>query len=787
MPMIPKVPTATTAPTVYALHEPVSTFPTVDEFVERHGEGSAIELRNELLTLCKFNNSRRPFVSWVVCPLKTPRQLGRSTQAWLLLTLPPTDKDTLFPKVGDRCWIAVEANFEIDGDKVCPGFLHADRIDNPMDAAGAAAYASFAAFKVYLPTFNDKSGNAVSLFERFKLCNSPEKQNLQSAVISEQTSIRIVLQIQINLTTYNSEIGALHFLAEPKRDESREPPEKNREAFEYLLDFTKAPRSTINLFADFPHLKTPLDSMIPRHFVDLFKALNPDHKKAYEALGNIPAGVHIVSGCPGAGKTHWNTLVAGIASCMPILEETGSRRVKILYLMDVNKPADDVADRMHSLFKDAGLEKRVIRMKSWPSELRKSEYLNDDKNAKETNRVPDFTQPFLTQVVANAGGRGAPTLDQAAWIHFKKYEMTRYSSLAKSIDRMLDSGLQSTREKLSLRTLVYGLYKDTLAGGDFVATTPVTACGQFADLFKPDLVFLDEAPHQRELTTLIGFAYFSPRAWILTGDYRQTLPFVAGANAAAVAQLGLHHNPYARQLLVSTMERAEAVGARMSSLYYNHRGYGNLERLGSELFYNREMVSGIPPGLRYPPSVRHLQNYLRRFNQGRPCTEPRLVVHLQKSSQAEQLNSFFNPEHEKWIMGRVMELLRDPAFLQVDRLESPGRIMIVAPYSAATSNYRSLVRDLPRDARDRVDVRTIDAAQGHQADVVMLDLVRTKGPGFLDDAHRLCVAVTRSRQAEIILMHPGMMTRRVEGEMAPTQHLGRIWRDAFGRGQVTRI
>jgi hypothetical protein len=109
--------------------------------------------------------------------------------------------------------------------------------------------------------------------------------------------------------------------------------------------------------------------------------------------------------------------------------------------MNVNKPVDDIAERMHLLFKDVGLGKEVIRMKSWPSELRKSEYLGAEKDAKEPVRIPDFTRSFLNLAISSQRDPDrAPTLDQAAWTHFK-HGMTKYHSLALPAERIPDAGL----------------------------------------------------------------------------------------------------------------------------------------------------------------------------------------------------------------------------------------------------------------------------------------------------------------------------------------------------------
>ena len=164
-----------------------------------------------------------------------------------------------------------------------------------------------------------------------------------------------------------------------------------------------------------------------------------------------------------------------------------------------------------------------------------------------------------------------------------------------------------------------------------------------------------------------------------------------------------------------------------------------------------------------------------------------MLVHLIGSYESSRSNSFYNEWHQNWAMKRVKELLAATEFRRVDKPDEPGTIMVIAPYRTAINNYRSLVRDLGESAKGRVDVRTVDTAQGNEADVVILDLVRTRTPGFMDDPHRLNVAITRARQAEIILMHPHMTKRKVGAELENTKYLLKMWEECDRRGRLIRI
>lgn len=51
------------------------------------------------------------------------------------------------------------------------------------------------------------------------------------------------------------------------------------------------------------------------------------------------------------------------------------------------------------------------------------------------------------------------------------------------------------------------------------------------------------------------------------------------------------------------------------------------------------------------------------------------------------------------------------------------------------------------DRKNRVEVYTIDSAQGLESDIVILSVTKTRGVGFLANPQRLNVALTRAKKA----------------------------------------
>ncbi|MCB9610830.1 MAG: AAA family ATPase [Sandaracinus sp.] len=99
-------------------------------------------------------------------------------------------------------------------------------------------------------------------------------------------------------------------------------------------------------------------------------------------------------------------------------------------------------------------------------------------------------------------------------------------------------------------------------------------------------------------------------------------------------------------------------------------------------------------------------------------------------------------------------------------------VMVVCPYEA---QRRAVVEELrDGDHAFSVTVTTVDAVQGGQADAVILLMTRSKGRvQFLLDRHRLNVALSRAREAVLVLGHLGCLAPDDSGPVAKLIEKGR--------------
>ncbi|GJC82766.1 regulator of nonsense transcripts 1 [Colletotrichum liriopes] len=649
-------------------------------------------MANEASAIDHFNKTTCVRYSWVIAPIPGPYSLLSSDlqRKWIVLVELPKKPERCFPDEGDWCKIAFVHSFAFNGLDQEQGMLVAERIPNPYDdMPGIHPYSTYAVFTVtteYLAHPITKKQfhplSSIKIAPPTDIDSPPTPLTLDNAVECK-------LKVDSNPATYEAELLALSILTEPKK-ESNALSATTVGTFEYLLDFRKEPSFRVNLFEKIPHMNQP--SKHSNSFLrTAYSRLNRDHKSVYDQLRQIPAGLALILGCPGAGKTALNAFIAAIALSQPVKElrrDDKQRRktVKVLYLLDVNYPCDDAANRVFGMLKDAGIHKSVIRVRGCAREMKNSAKLHPKPLDSNGDAAPDFTAGFLKQARLSSDSQGghrddsrAPTLDEVAWDRYEA-DKTKHTALRKVLGKLNQGVTKTNQTAKELRKCVARLYFSVIREADFIATTPVGAAGYLSKMFRPDIVFLDEAAHARELTAMIPIALYLPHAFILTGDTRQTRPFVEGANGA---DKRVRENVYARQLMISTMERADLAGALSSKLLISHRMYGNLQELASELFYNGLLISGLPEPQRFPDGVRHIQRWIANICGGKECAVPRLLLNHRGSMEASDKASFYNPVHEAFIQQRCYELLGDSNFKRIDQPEKPGRILIITPYKAA--------------------------------------------------------------------------------------------------------
>ena len=73
-----------------------------------------------------------------------------------------------------------------------------------------------------------------------------------------------------------------------------------------------------------------------------------------------------------------------------------------------------------------------------------------------------------------------------------------------------------------------------------------------------------------------------------------------------------------------------------------------------------------------------------------------------------------------------------------------ARVIVITPCEAQVACLRRKLQKIKWVQAH--DISTVDSFQGQEGDIVLVSTVRTKSVGFIDDANRLCVALTRAKR-----------------------------------------
>lgn len=212
---------------------------------------------------------------------------------------------------------------------------------------------------------------------------------------------------------------------------------------------------------------------------------------------------------------------------------------------------------------------------------------------------------------------------------------------------------------------------------------------------------------------------------ILAGDHCQLPPTILSKDAAR------------QGFSVSLMQRlVEHYGDRITrQLTVQYRMHEQIMQFSSDTFYDGSLIAH--------DSVRqHRLNDLDRVN----AEDDRPVVFIDTagSGWAEEFEpeglSKFNPGEGRLVLDQVAELVESGL--------KPADIAVIAPYAAQVRWLRQ------HAAWDRLEIDTVDGFQGREKEAVVMCTVRSNNKGelgFLSDARRMNVALTRARRKLIVI------------------------------------
>ena len=325
------------------------------------------------------------------------------------------------------------------------------------------------------------------------------------------------------------------------------------------------------------------------------------------------------------------------------------------------------------------------------------------------------------------------TVDAQMESHPLRRDLEEHLELNEKLARRI-SGMKGKEKGLAHRDLNRGwkevrrierqMRDDILDRAQVLCCTCIGVGHQLLDGRKFTRVLLDEATQATEPASLVPLVR-GARQIVLVGDHRQLPPTVISRRA---------ENGGLRR---SLFERLVAMGIEPMLLDTQYRMHPAISDFPNRTFYEGRLVDGITAADR-PNPAGLLWNDWEVPMAFLPVNGDELLSPDGASKE--------NPAEAGWV-AKILENL-----LQAGDLEETD-IGIITPYAGQVR----AIRDALPERNDSVEVHTVDGYQGREKEVIIFSCVRSNSDGivgFLSDARRLNVALTRAKRGLIVIGDP---------------------------------
>lgn len=227
---------------------------------------------------------------------------------------------------------------------------------------------------------------------------------------------------------------------------------------------------------------------------------------------------------------------------------------------------------------------------------------------------------------------------------------------------------------------------------------------------------------------------------------------------------------YARQLHKSLIHRLMEAGHPSVTLTQNFRQHGQAGDFFNRQFYRRCLTfKRIRDS--FNPADQATGDWLRKLANKDTIKGNTLMIdmHTLESCVAR---SFSIVANVNFTLSSLVDLLADPRFAPTRARPNDGKVMIIAHYDAQRTLY---THELQRRAdqelnskgeyvkfdKSRIDIRTHQGAQGHEATLVITDLTRSESAGMTGGSELVNVCSSRAISAQVVLINRSVIDRAV--------------------------
>ncbi|KAF5530545.1 hypothetical protein FMEXI_13483 [Fusarium mexicanum] len=191
---------------------------------------------------------------------------------------------------------------------------------------------------------------------------------------------------------------------------------------------------------------------------------------------------------------------------------------------------------------------------------------------------------------------------------------------------------------------------------------------------------------------------------------------------------------YQRQ--TSLFHRMEDAGRILARRSRNYRARVNAASWAQTMFYGGNMSI---VHRNHSEASKKFHNWMEEKFKKFGCLSTTVMIRPDNAEELKTGNSYANPANANFAVQLVVQLYRDAALVDARDFSKGASVLILTPYREQKRLYELLLRQLTKAEvpKDLVEVRTDDDSPSHEADFVILDLVRTVKKGFSSEAPRM--------------------------------------------------
>lgn len=467
--------------------------------------------------------------------------------------------------------------------------------------------------------------------------------------------------------------------------------------------------------------------------------LNASQQHAVQRFVATQEGVVLLQGPPGTGKT--TTIVQMLAA----LVKKGQR---VLVCAPSNKAVQVLAERFVQKYNSpvilAGIESKVpdvlrpVFLHTWLSDCHS---LLDDHVIRDASKK---SKKHFLQALENASRDIDAAMGRIS-TYFSDFNVELFSNLkqclltlrqeTETFDFSQENALTLFQKKINQRLEQFTRRKDiilaVLPPKDAIetrllnqsriifSTLSVAGRSQMLDTeVEPvDVLIVDEAGQSVEAETLIAFQHM-PKKVLLVGDTKQ-LP------ATVLSELAKQ-----KKFDRSMMERLEQNNAPQLRLDTQYRMHADISEWPSNQYYDGELVTD--------------SSVSAHINTG--LTQSIAFYDISSGRERASGTSRQNDIEAKYVIEAIRKLRET---------DKTSRIGVITFYAAQLDAIQGLLKREASSTKQKVTINTVDGFQGDEREIIILSCVCANGRniGFLNDARRLNVSVTRAKETLIILGH----------------------------------